>query len=83
MRRQAHRLRGPLHPFDQQTADGRETALYDNLLKKAVESIVSTFRKRMADGLQSSRSFIIPNHQDQVSDATDFELVTWLVIKKP
>ncbi|MBI4660665.1 MAG: DEAD/DEAH box helicase, partial [Verrucomicrobia bacterium] len=69
--------------FDQQTADGSNTALYDNLLKKAVASIVATFRKRVAAGLQTGRSFKIPDQKDQASDTTDFELATWLVIKKP
>jgi hypothetical protein len=52
-------------------------------LNRAVESIVSTFRKRVATGLQTGRSFKIPDQKDQASDTTDFELVTWLVIKKP
>jgi hypothetical protein len=69
--------------FDQQTADGSNTALYDNLLQKAVESIVATFRKRVATGLQTGRGFKIPDKKDQASDTTDFELVTWLVIKQP
>jgi hypothetical protein len=46
-------------------------------------SIVSTFRKRLAGALQSGRSFVIPDQKDQASGTTDFELVTWLVIKKP
>jgi hypothetical protein len=69
--------------FDQQTADGSNTALYDSLLKKAVESIVATFRKRIGSGLLTSRSFVIPKQQDQATETTDFELVTWLVIKRP
>jgi hypothetical protein len=69
--------------FDQQTADGSNTALYDGLLQKAVESIVATFRKRVATGLQTGRSFKIPDQKAQANDTTDFELVTWLVIKKP
>ena len=28
-------------------------------------------------------NFKIPDQKDQASDATDFELVTWRVIKKP
>jgi SNF2 family DNA or RNA helicase len=69
--------------FDQQTADGSNTALYDGLLNKAVQSIVATFRKRAATGLQTGRSFKIPDQKDQANDTTDFELVTWLVIKGP
>ena len=56
---------------------------YDVLLRKAVESIAATFRKRAASGLQSGRSFVLPNAQEQVHDKTDLELVTWLVINQP
>jgi SNF2 family DNA or RNA helicase len=69
--------------FDQETADGSNTAVYDGLLNKAVESIVATFRKRVGGGLQSVRSFVIPKQKEQATENADFELVTWLVIKKP
>ena len=45
------------------------------------DSIAATFRKRVASGLQTARSFVIPNQDEQASETTDFELVTWLVIK--
>lgn len=69
--------------FDQQTKYGADMGVYDVLLRKAVDSISATFRKRAATGLQSGRSFVLPNQQDQVNDQTDLELVTWLVIKRP
>jgi hypothetical protein len=37
----------------------------------------------MSTGLQTGRSFRIPDQKDQAQGITDFELVTWLVIKKP
>ena len=37
----------------------------------------------MATGLQTGRGFKIPDQKDQAQHSTDFELVTWLVIKKP
>lgn len=67
--------------FDAETANGSNMAPYDLLLDRAVASIVSTFRKRLAGGLQSSRGFVIPDQKDQASDTTDFELVTWLIVK--
>lgn len=67
--------------FDQETEDGHNMMSYSALLQKAVDSIVATFRKRAASGLQTARSFIIPNHDEQANESTDFELVTWLVIK--
>ncbi len=68
--------------FDQQTGDGANTAHYDALLQRAVASIAATFRKRVASGLQTSRSFIIPHKEEQASETSDFELVTWLVIRQ-
>jgi SNF2 family DNA or RNA helicase len=67
--------------FDQETNHGAKMEVYGALLRKAIDSIAVTFRKRAATGLLSSRSFVLPAAQDQVSDQTDFELITWLVIK--
>ena len=67
--------------FDQQTNHGANMDFYDELLRKCVDSIAVTFRRRAASGLQSSRAFVLPNEQDQVNDQTDFDLVTWLVVK--
>ena len=67
--------------FDQQTNHGTDMQAYDVLLQKAMESITTTFHKRAAAGLQSGRSFVLPNAQEQVHDKADLELVTWLVIK--
>ncbi len=67
--------------FDQQTNHGANMGFYDELLRKCVDSIAVTFRRRAASGLQSSRGFILPNEQDQVNNQTDFDLITWLVVK--
>jgi hypothetical protein len=67
--------------FDQQTSDGQSMAHYDKLLQKAITSIAATFRKRVAGGLQSGRGFVIPDQDEQATENSDFELVTWLVIK--
>jgi SNF2 family DNA or RNA helicase len=67
--------------FDQETNHGSDMKAYDTLLQKAVDSLASTFRKRVASGLISSRDFILPNAQEQIHEKTDLELVTWLVIK--
>lgn len=69
--------------FDRQTRNGADMSVYSRLLEKAVESIESTFRRRVAGGLQTGRDFIIPKAQSQPAETTDFELITWLVIKTP
>jgi hypothetical protein len=48
---------------------------------KAINAIVRTFQKRTAAGLQSGRDFVIPDKQEQATESSDFELITWLVIK--
>lgn len=69
--------------FDQETHNGSDMTRYGELLQKAVESISHTFKKRALTGLLSGRAGILIEASKQVSTTTDFELVTWLVIKKP
>mgnify|MGYP001018667208 CR=1 FL=1 len=61
---------------DQETSDGGDMAQYDRLLRRCIDSIVATFQKRVAGRLQDSRSFIIPEEEEQASDTSDFELVS-------
>jgi SNF2 family DNA or RNA helicase len=68
--------------FDQQTQNGADMSVYTKLLEKAVDSIESTFRKRALGHLQSSRSAILVDQQKQVNEATDFDLISWLIIKE-
>jgi hypothetical protein len=42
---------------------------------------LSVLQKRTDAGLQSGRDFVIPDKREQATDASDFELITWLVIK--
>ncbi|MFA5187393.1 MAG: helicase-related protein [Patescibacteria group bacterium] len=67
--------------FDHETKNGSDMRAYSDLLQKAVDSIVATFRRRVAAGLQNGRDFVIPDRSEQAKDNSDFELVTWLVIK--
>ncbi len=67
--------------FDKETDGGSNIKNQSELLTKAIKSIAHTFQKRTAAGLQSGRDFIIPNKKEQASEAADFELITWLVIK--
>jgi len=69
--------------FDQHTDNGADMKTYNVLLQKAVESIAITFQKRVVTGLQTERGFVIPDKKHQATETTDFELITWLVIKAP
>lgn len=67
--------------FDQQTNNGTNMTLYNNLLQRTVDSIIGTYNKRMIGHLQSSRSAVLVDQCQQIKATTDFELITWLVIK--
>jgi hypothetical protein len=42
-------------------------------------SATTGFQRRLATGLQASRSFVLPEISDQGLPTSEFELVTWLV----
>jgi hypothetical protein len=67
--------------FDAETQDGQAMQPYAHLLQRAVDAIVAGYRKRLGGALQSGRGAKLPTLEEQVHDTTDFELVTWLVIR--
>ncbi|MGH7962480.1 MAG: C-terminal helicase domain-containing protein, partial [Candidatus Binatia bacterium] len=69
--------------FDAETKNGADMGLYSGLLQKAVESIAHTFKKRALTGLLSGRGGVLVETSKQVTSTSDFQLMTWLVIKNP
>lgn len=67
--------------FNQETNNGSDLSFYNDLLANVVRAIESSFTRRMIQNIQSDRRGVLPDYQYQVSDATDFELITWLIIK--
>jgi hypothetical protein len=67
--------------FDQETSDGSDMHRYSELLKKAVDGIASTFKKRAVVNLLESRSGLLTEANKQVTSASDFDLITWLVVR--
>ena len=67
--------------FDEHTDNGVDMSGYDKLLREAVRSISHTYEKRALSSLRSGRGGVLPLESEQIGDTTDFELVTWLVIK--
>ncbi len=63
--------------FDSETNDGDKMDEYNELVKKAMADIGNTLGKRLNLQLQNSRSAIIPAKKKD----TNFELITWLIIK--
>ena len=70
------------HLFDAETNHGSQMSVYSDLLDKAVDSIVHTFRRRASGQLLLSRDAILPTRGEQATEDSEFELVTWLVIKE-
>jgi len=66
--------------FDRQTTTGAELERYNRLLDAAVKSIEKTYRKRAAAKLGEGRGGLLPTKEEQVTEKTDFDLITWLII---
>lgn len=66
--------------FNQATQDGNDVSHYSNLLNKAVGWIDKSFKKRAVSSLFSDRSALLIEKAKQISENTDFELITWLII---
>jgi hypothetical protein len=66
--------------FNSETSNGNEMKKYDDLLEKAINEITKTFRKRAVGALLSGRGGKLPPETQQVKNAEDFELITWLII---
>ena len=67
--------------FDEQTRHGQDMSAYSALLDKTVAAIVSQFGRKNAANLFSGRGGKLMDTTAIVKNKTDFELVTWLVIK--
>jgi SNF2 family DNA or RNA helicase len=68
--------------FDRQTAGGADLELYNRLLDAAVKSVEKTYRKRAAARLGEGRGGLLPTREEQVTEKTDFDLITWLIIRE-
>lgn len=67
--------------FDEETRDGRDMDRYTELLTKAVASITHTFRKRNVGNLLAGRGGTLISREKQARAMTDFELITWVIIR--
>ncbi|MGH9900144.1 MAG: C-terminal helicase domain-containing protein, partial [Pyrinomonadaceae bacterium] len=67
--------------FDEETCDGNDMTRYSALLDKAIASIASTFRKRNAGNLLTGRGGTLISREKQANAGSDFDLITWLVIR--
>jgi SNF2 family DNA or RNA helicase len=66
--------------FNQQTHNGEDVSHYSSLIEKAVASIERTYKKRAVASLFTDRGAVLIEKSKQVTETTDFELITWLII---
>jgi SNF2 family DNA or RNA helicase len=66
--------------FNLDTNNGEDVSHYSDLLGKAVDSIERTFKKRAVAGLFAERGAVLMEKSKQVTQTTDFDLITWLII---
>jgi len=67
--------------FDKETAHGQDMSRYSNLLDKAVAAIAAQFGRKNAGNLFAGRGGKLLGNQNAIKATSDFDLITWLVIK--
>ena len=67
--------------FDAQTRHGQDMSAYSALLDKTVAAIVAKFTRKNAANLFTGRGGKLLDATKAVKSNTDFDLMTWLVIK--
>ncbi len=67
--------------FDAETKSGEDMSQYSNLLERAVAAIAAQFGKKSVGNLFAGRGGKLTDASKQVKHASDFDLITWLVIK--
>jgi len=67
--------------FDEETSHGQVMSRYSELLDKAVAAIAAQFGRKNAGNLFAGRGGKLLGSQNAIKATTDFDLITWLVIK--
>jgi SNF2 family DNA or RNA helicase len=67
--------------FDAETKSGEDMSQYSNLLERAVAAIAAQFGKKSVGNLFAGRGGKLTDESKQVKHASDFDLITWLIIK--
>lgn len=68
--------------FDEETAHGQDMARYNNLLNHAIAAIANQFGRKNVANLFSGRAGKLLDNQAAIKGSSDFELITWMVIKE-
>ena len=68
--------------FNHETQNGADLHLYDELLQSTVRAIESAFTRRIIQNIQADRQAQLVDIAHQINETTDFDLITWLIIKE-
>ncbi len=68
------------HWFNEETDNGNDMTIYEMLLDAARNSIREAYNRKVNDQLDASADALLPTADSQITEKTEFELVTWLVI---
>ena len=68
------------HSFNEETNNGNDMTIYEMLLDAALNSIREAYNRKVNDQLDASTDALLPTADSQITEETEFELVTWLVI---
>jgi SNF2 family DNA or RNA helicase len=68
--------------FNEETQNGKDMSEYSNLLNRSIRDILDKFAKKSMAGLFTGRTATLPSLSVKAKSADDFELITWLVIKR-
>ena len=68
------------HWFNDETDNGSDMTIYEMLLDTALGSIREEYNRKVNDHLDASADALLPIVDNQITENTEFELVTWLVI---
>ncbi len=66
--------------FNEETDNSNDMTIYEMLLDAALNSIRAEYNRKVNDQLDASADALLPTADSQITEKTEFELVTWLVI---
>ncbi len=67
--------------FNEETDNGNDMTIYEMLLDAALNSIREAYNRKVNDQLDANPDALLPTADSQITEKTEFELVTWLVIR--
>ena len=67
--------------FNEETDNGSDMTIYEMLLDTALNSIREAYNRKVNDQLDASPDALLPDADSQITEKTEFELITWLVIR--